>query len=101
MGSLRLRVETGERHIQTSSLVGAAGLALQEGEPGFAAQLLGAVASALKALKAVAEPDLKLLHEHTLAKVREALGDAAFQSAWEQGEGWSLEEAVRKALGEN
>ena len=81
-----------------------AGLVLQEGNPQFAAQLLSAVESALKGLNAPMEPEMKPLHEQTLAKVREALatehseGRAAFQSAWEEGSQWSLEEAVNKVL---
>lgn len=98
--SLRLRVETGEQVFQTSSLIGMAGLVLQEGNPQFAAKLLGAVASALKGLNAVVEPEVKSFHEGTLAKVKEELGEEGFQSAWEEGAKWSLEEAVKRALGE-
>ena len=43
---------------------------------------------------------MKSFHEGTLAKVKQALGDGAFQSAWEEGLRWSLEEAVKKMLGE-
>ena len=46
------------------------------------------------------EPELKPFYEGTLAKVKQALGDGAFQSAWEEGSQWSLEEAVRRVLGE-
>lgn len=53
--SLRLRQETGEQGPQTFSLIGVAGLALHEGKPQFAAQLLGAVESALKAFNAVVD----------------------------------------------
>ncbi|PWB68855.1 MAG: hypothetical protein C3F07_21160 [Anaerolineales bacterium] len=98
--SLRLRQEMGERRNQTSCLIGAAGLVLQEGNAQFAAQLLGAVESALKVLNAVVEAEIKFFYEGTLAKVREALGEEAFQSAWEEGSQWSLEEAVKRALGE-
>ena len=73
-------------------------MVLEEGKPHFAAQLLGAVESALKTLNAVAEPDVKFFHEQTLAAVREQLGEAAFQSAWEEGSKWILEEAVTRAL---
>jgi tetratricopeptide (TPR) repeat protein len=100
LGSLRLRVETGEQLPQSSSLIGAAGLVLQDGNPQFAAGLLGAVESALKALNAVVEPDVKFFHEGTLAKVKQALGEEVFQSAWEEGSQWSLDEAVKKVLGE-
>jgi tetratricopeptide (TPR) repeat protein len=98
--SLRMRVEMSEQIPQTSNLVGVAGLVLQAGHPRFAAQLLGAVESALKVFNAVMEPFIKPFHAQTLAAAKEALGEAAFQSAWEEGSQWSLEEAVKKALGE-
>ena len=96
--SLRLRQETGEQLYQTSSLVGVAGLALHEGDATQAAGWLGAVESSLKALDAPMEPELIPFHAQTLAAVQAKLGAAAFQSAWEEGAGWSLEEAVKKAL---
>ena len=96
--SLRLRLGTNEKLYQTSSLIGTAGLVLKEGKPQFAVQLLGAVESALKELDAVMEPEMKPFYEQTLTKVKDALGDTAFQSAWEEGSGWSLGEAVKKAL---
>jgi hypothetical protein len=68
-------------------------------ESGIRAHLLGAVESAFKALNAVVEVDMKFLYEQTLAQVKEALGDVAFQSACEEGARWSLEEAVKKVLG--
>jgi predicted ATPase/class 3 adenylate cyclase len=98
MDSLRLRQETGEKLRQTSNLIGMAGLALQEGDPGFAARLLGAVESVLKTLDAEMEPELKPLHARTLAAAREQLDEAAFQSAWEEGMKWPLDDAVNKAL---
>ena len=98
--SLRLRQEMGERLQQTSSLVGVALLALRERDPGFAAQLLGAIESALKALGAVMEPEVRPIYTQTLAAAREQLGEAEFQSAWAEGSKWSLEEAVQRALEE-
>lgn len=100
LGSLRLRMETGEQLYQTSSLIGAAGLVLQEGNPQFAAKLLGAVESALKGLNAAMEPEIKFFYEGTLAKVKQALGEAGFQSAFEEGSKWSFEETVNKVLEE-
>jgi len=97
---LRLYKEFGEKLAQTSCLIGAAGFALQEGNPQHAAQLLGAVDSALQALDAVAEIEVKHLHTQILAKAREALSEAAFQSAFNEGSQWSLEEVVRKVLSE-
>ena len=43
---------------------------------------------------------MKFFHEQTLAAAREQLGEAAFQSAWEQGSKWSLEEAVTRVMEE-
>jgi hypothetical protein len=98
--SLRQRWDTDEKLQQTSSLIGAAGLVLQDGNPQFAAGLLGAVESALKVLNVPMEPEMKPFHAQTLAQVRDVLGEAGFQSAWEEGSQWSLEEAVKKVLGE-
>lgn len=101
LASLRLRVEVGARLPQTSSLVGAAGLALQAGDAVGAARLLGAVEAALNALNAALESQVKRFHAHLLAGVKAQLGEAAFHSAWEAGRQWSLAEAVAYALGEN
>jgi len=43
---------------------------------------------------------VKFFYEGMLAKVKEALGEEGFQSAWEEGAKWSLDEAVKKVLGE-
>ena len=96
--SLRLRQEQGERLTQTSSLIGIAVLVLRDGNPQFTAQLLGAVKSILREFGAVVEPEVRPIYTQTLAAVRERLDEAAFQSAWEEGSKWSLEEAVNKAL---
>jgi hypothetical protein len=44
------------------------------------------------------EEELIPFHMQTLAAAREQLGESAFQSAWEEGAAWRLEEAVRKVL---
>jgi len=98
--SLGIYKELGDKLQQTSCLIGVAGIFLQEGDPQRAAQLLGAVESALKALNAVMEIEVKHLHAQTLAAVREQLGQSAFQSAWEAGRKWSLEDTVGFALGD-
>jgi len=96
--SLHLRQEMGEKVAMTSSLIGVAGLALQDGNIQRAAQILGAVASAVKALNTAVEPEMIHFHNYTLAVAQEQLGKPAFQSAWEEGSRWSLEEAVNVAL---
>ena len=98
LGSLRLG--TGELRLEPSSLIGVGGLALQEGAPLFAARMLGAVQSALTALGLVVEPMMNFFHAQTLAKVKAALDETAFQSAWAEGSLWSHAEAVRRVLEE-
>ena len=95
-----LRLGTDELGLESSSLIGAAGLALQKGTPLFAARMLGAVQSALTARGLVVEPMMNFFHAQTLATVKAALDEAAFQSAWEEGSRSSLAEAVRRALEE-
>ena len=96
--SLSLLQDMSEQVPLISSLIGAAGLALQEGNPQFAAQLLGAVESALKMLNTIMVPEMIHFHAKTQAAAREQLGESVFQSAWEEGAGWALEETVAKVL---
>ncbi|HEX9030046.1 MAG TPA: hypothetical protein VF823_12785, partial [Anaerolineales bacterium] len=53
---------------------------------------------ALKAHHAAVAEEVVHFHAQTLAAVHEQLGEQAFQSAWAEGSGWSLEEAVNIAL---
>jgi len=98
--SLNIYKKLGEKLVQTSCLIAVAGLALQEGDSQRAAQLLGVVDSALKMLDAVTEVEVKHIHTKTLASIREQLGESAFQSAFDEGSKWSLDEMVDKVLGE-
>ena len=99
--SLNLRRELGEKLQITSGLIGMARHTLYTGNPSLAAKLLGSVDAVVKPLHITVEPDLLHFHAQTLAEVREQLGGSAFQSAWEEGMQWSLEEAVRLALAGN
>jgi hypothetical protein len=96
--SLSLRQAMGEPLPLTSSLIGAAMLALWRGDPAGAARLLGAVDSALAAIDAPVEAEMQAFHRRTRAKALDALGEAAFESAWRSGTQWSLEHAVSTAL---
>ena len=93
-----LRLAAGKLGQESSSLIAVAGLALQDGAPLFAARMLGAVQSALAPLTLAVEPAVTLYHAQTLAKINAAVGETAFQAAWEEGSLWSLEEAVQRAL---
>jgi hypothetical protein len=65
-----------------------------------AAKLLGSVDAVVKPLHITIEPDLLHFHRQTLAMTREQLSEAAFQSAWDDGQLMTLEEAIELALKE-
>ncbi len=91
------RTASGDVRSANSFLIAMAAFSLQEGAPQFAAQLLGAVQSALAPLGLAVEPEMKFVHAQTLGKVEAALGETAFKAAWEEGSLWPLPEAVRRA----
>ena len=96
--SLSLRQAMGEPLPLTSNLIGAAMLALCRGDPASAAGMLGAVDSALAAIGAPVEAEMQAFHRRTRATALDALGEAAFESAWRSGAQWSLEQAASIAL---
>jgi non-specific serine/threonine protein kinase len=80
------------------NLIALALLANAEGRPADAARLLGATA-AVSALTGVplqhAERDY---HDRAVAAAREALGVAGYDAACAEGRGWSVAEAIGRAL---
>jgi adenylate cyclase len=97
MGSLRLRLETGERVPLVSSLVCAAALAQHQGHAETAALLLGAVDAALAAMKVPVEAEVRSWRARTLVDARDAMGQAAFDAACARGAAVSLDDATRLA----
>ena len=73
-------------------------LALATGQPVIAARILGAIASARKALARPRDPMEARQLEPFLARLHEQLGDAAMSAAWTEGEAMSLEEVTAYAL---
>jgi adenylate cyclase len=98
--ALSLFHEMGAQFHMTGFLVDMAVLVMYEGNPRQSAQLMGAAEAALHQLNVPMEPSLVPIHQQALATVQKQLGESAFQSAWEEGSKWSLEEAVKEALGE-
>ncbi len=96
--SLSLRQTMGEPLPLTSSLIGAAMLALRRGDAAGAARLLGAIDAALAAIDAPVEAEMRAFHRRTRATALDALGGADFELAWQAGAQWSLEQAVSIAL---
>lgn len=98
---LRLVREMGAQFLMTSGLVDMALLAVYEGNHHRSAQLLGAADTALQTLHVPMDPLVAPFYQQTQAAARKQLGESAFQSAWEEGCGWTLEEAVSRALEES
>jgi hypothetical protein len=76
------------------------GLAAARGDFERAARLLAAGEVAFEATGAVMDPGPVADFRHDLAATREALGEAAFERAWQEGRSMDLERAVAFALGE-
>jgi predicted ATPase/DNA-binding XRE family transcriptional regulator len=75
-------------------LEGLAATAAMRGYPGLAARLYGAVAALCKRRGFVLAP----IHDAVRAEVQEAMGEAAFESAWSAGGRLSVGAATREAL---
>ena len=80
-----------------NSFENAADFALAIGQPEVAARLLGAAEAVRTEANIVIESFNLEEHEATLARTREALGEAAFSAAWKQGESLTLEQAIAEA----
>jgi hypothetical protein len=62
-------------------------------------KLLGAVEALLESMAGVLGSEDQVAYERAVVAAREMLGEEAFERAWEEGRGLSLEEAVALALG--
>ena len=63
-------------------------------------QLAAVAENILQDMGAVLWPIVRAQFDDALAFAKESLGAAGFQFAWEEGAKWTLEEAVKRALGE-
>lgn len=79
------------------SVGGAAEIAGAGGDPALAARLFSAAARQRAEEQVVLKPSIQAELDQFIARVRERLSDAAFTSAWAEGSGLSLEEAVHEA----
>jgi tetratricopeptide (TPR) repeat protein len=84
-------------HLIKESLDGCAWLAAAHGQPERAACLLGATEPML----AGGVPTWRFAHEQLAAAVRVQLDEAAFATAWAEGQAMTLEQAIAYALSEN
>ena len=96
---LRLKAPFGDRMGMAMSVEVVAWAESEAGRSDEAARLLGAVQAALDSIGASLFGHLHEDHDRCLARTREALGDAAFGRAFEEGSTLRFDEAVALALG--
>jgi non-specific serine/threonine protein kinase len=90
--------EVGDRPLLALTIVIRALVALREGEPVLAAQLLGAD-ERFRAAHRIPVTLTEAPHiARAVAAARAALGEAAFAAAWAAGRDWTLDEAVAVAV---
>jgi predicted ATPase/DNA-binding SARP family transcriptional activator len=90
--------ELGHRQGITGTLEGLARLAQVEGRLSQAARLYAAAQGLRDALSAPLAPNEQPRHQEWLAALRQSLGEAAFDAAWEAGHALPWEQAVAEAL---
>ncbi|HSJ21395.1 MAG TPA: LuxR C-terminal-related transcriptional regulator [Nocardioidaceae bacterium] len=97
--ALRLKEPFGDRMGMAMSVEVVAWAESQTGHSAEAARLLGAVQVALDSIGASLFGHLHDDHDRCLARTREALGDAAFERAFEEGSTMRFDDAVALAVG--
>jgi predicted ATPase/DNA-binding CsgD family transcriptional regulator len=96
--SLGLGREHGDKNSIAASLAGLGGVAVGVGQVERGARLLGVVEGLLGSMGAVLGREYRLPYERAVAAARSLLGEEAFESAWQQGRGMSMEQAIAYAL---
>jgi len=96
---LRLKEPFGDRMGMAMSVEVVAWAESETGHLTVAAQLLGAVQTALSSIGAGLFGHLQQDHDRCLARTRETLGDAAFRRAFDEGAALRFDEAVALASG--
>jgi len=80
------------------NLIGMACVFLAENLPAQTAKMLGAVTAFTQEVGFKLETELQLPYENALASAKESLGEAEFQTVWEEGKRMNVEHAVQFAL---
>ena len=97
--SIELAWEMGYLALVTLCLRGIAAIAVAGGDARAAATLLGGFDRIVERIGAILSPAEKEDLDATIAQARDALGNDAFDAAWAEGGGLSLDQAVELALG--
>ncbi|HEX8917344.1 MAG TPA: tetratricopeptide repeat protein, partial [Chloroflexota bacterium] len=98
--SVHLQQELGNKQGIAECLAGFGGLAYDRGDPKRAARLLAAAARVLEDTGAPLAPADRVEFERDVAAARSALGESAYQAAWEEGQALTVEEVVAEVLNE-
>jgi tetratricopeptide (TPR) repeat protein len=96
--SLALRREIGDKKGITSCLAALGGVAVGVGQVDKGAKVLGAVEGLLESISAVLDSEDRLPNERAVASARSQLSEEAFERAWQEGRGMSMEQAIAYAL---
>jgi predicted ATPase/DNA-binding XRE family transcriptional regulator len=92
--SLRIKVEVMDRLGIAYSLEGLAQVAAAEEEPERAAILWGAANHLRETMNIPLDPSREELYTSLIPRIREQIGDVAFEEAWKKGESMKLEEGI-------
>ena len=90
----------GERSAIAASVEPLAAVLAASGAPSQAARLWGAMARVRETIAAPLEAGERASRERDVAAVRASLGNAAFESAWQEGRAMTMDEAIACALDE-
>jgi tetratricopeptide (TPR) repeat protein len=99
--SLQARLKAGERRGVALAFTSFAQLAQTEQQPERAAQLMAAADAIRTAIGAPIQPRARRSWEQLVEEVRAALGETAFDKAWESGSRLTLEQAANLALSQS
>ncbi len=90
--SLEIHHQLRDRWRACSVLDDLSALALASNDPAQAARLLGTADALRTAIGTVVAPCERTLHDQTVTRARAALGEPAFEAAWQQGHGTHVED---------
>ncbi|HJZ50154.1 MAG TPA: hypothetical protein VKE41_23450, partial [Roseiflexaceae bacterium] len=90
--------DLGQKRDSALCLEGLAWVAEAQGYARRSAVLYGAVAALREATGAQEPPLDRANYAHSVDRVRERLGEAAFAEAWSEGHAMPLEQAIAEAL---
>jgi predicted ATPase/DNA-binding CsgD family transcriptional regulator len=97
---LDLATKVGDHYYLVRALASFGALATARGDAVRGARLLAAAARQTEAIGAPLRPATRATFDRYAAQTRIALGDAAFATAWEEGERLSFEDALAEARAE-